>query len=187
MLKGVKAFEIYCLKFIELRLIHLYFTVWARNVNEVNCRKNIYSRCFVKRLVVLISNFVTVMGSANSVILDSIIWEMDFIPQFLVTISSRSCCIDKCTMTSSNGNTFFVTGPFCGEFTGHQWIPLTEASDAELWCFLWSAPWVNNQEAGDLRRHRTHYDVTAMEYFPHLLKNAGSEKSWANSLDCCWE
>ena len=28
----------------------------------------------------------------------------------------------------------------CGEFTGHRWIPRTKASDAELWCFLWSAP-----------------------------------------------
>ena len=39
-------------------------------------------------------------------------------------------------------NFFRVTGPLCGEFTGHQWmwIPLTKASDAELWCFLWSAP-----------------------------------------------
>ena len=26
--------------------------------------------------------------------------------------------------------------PFVGEFTGHRWNPLTEASDAELWCFL---------------------------------------------------
>ena len=43
-------------------------------------------------------------------------------------------------MTSSNGNIFCVTGPLCGEFTGHRWIPLTKASDAELWCFLWSAP-----------------------------------------------
>ena len=43
-------------------------------------------------------------------------------------------------MTSSNGNMFRVTGPLWGEFTGHQWIPLTKASDAELWCFLWSAP-----------------------------------------------
>ena len=43
-------------------------------------------------------------------------------------------------MTSSNGNIFRVTGPLCGEFTGHRWIPLTKASDAELWCFLWSAP-----------------------------------------------
>ena len=41
-------------------------------------------------------------------------------------------------MTSSNGNIFRVTGPLCGEFTGRRWIPLTKASDAELWCFLWS-------------------------------------------------
>ena len=69
-------------------------------------------------------------------------------------------------MTSSNGNIFRVTGPLCGEFTGHRWIPLTKASDAELWCFLWSAPWingrVNNSEAGDLRRHRAYYDVIVM-------------------------
>ena len=39
-------------------------------------------------------------------------------------------------MLSSNGNIFHVTGPLCGEFIGHWWIPLTKAS--ELWCFLWS-------------------------------------------------
>ena len=43
-------------------------------------------------------------------------------------------------MTSSNGNIFRVTGLLWVEFTGHRWIPLTKASDAELWCFLWSAP-----------------------------------------------
>ena len=37
-------------------------------------------------------------------------------------------------------NIFRATVPFCGEFTGHRWIPLTKASDAELWLFLWSAP-----------------------------------------------
>ena len=42
-------------------------------------------------------------------------------------------------MTSSNGNIFRVTGHLCGEFTGLRWIPHTKASDAELWCFLWSA------------------------------------------------
>ena len=40
-------------------------------------------------------------------------------------------------MTSSNGNSVRVTGPLGAKFTGHWWIPLTEASDAELWCFLW--------------------------------------------------
>ena len=44
---------------------------------------------------------------------------------------------------------------------------LTKANDAERWCFLWSAPteindWLNNGEAGDLRRHRADYDVTVM-------------------------
>ena len=45
----------------------------------------------------------------------------------------------KAMMTSSNGNIFRVTGHLCGEFTGLRWIPHTTASDAELWCFLWSA------------------------------------------------
>ena len=43
-------------------------------------------------------------------------------------------------MKSSNGNIFRVTGHLCGEFTGSPWIPHTKASDAELWCFLLSAP-----------------------------------------------
>ena len=42
-------------------------------------------------------------------------------------------------MTSSNGNIFRVTDHLCGEFTGPRWIPRTKASEAELWCFLWSA------------------------------------------------
>ena len=42
-------------------------------------------------------------------------------------------------MTSSNGSIFRVTGLLCGEFTGHRWTPSTKASDAGLWCFLWSS------------------------------------------------
>ena len=34
---------------------------------------------------------------------------------------------------------FRVTGPLWGESIGHRWIPLTKASDAELWCFRWTA------------------------------------------------
>ena len=43
-------------------------------------------------------------------------------------------------MASSNWNIIRVAGPLWGESTGHRWIPLTKASDVELWCFLWSAP-----------------------------------------------
>ena len=42
-------------------------------------------------------------------------------------------------MTSSNGNIFRVNGHLCGEFTGPRLLPRTKASDAELWCYLWSA------------------------------------------------
>ena len=55
----------------------------------------------------------------------------------LQSSSTLSLAITVSMMTSSNGNIFRVTGPLCGEFTGHRWIPHPNASDAELWCFLW--------------------------------------------------
>ena len=39
-------------------------------------------------------------------------------------------------MTSSNGNICRVTDLLCREFTGHRWIPLTKATDAELCVFF---------------------------------------------------
>ena len=73
------------------------------------------------------------------------------------------CAVFIVMMTSSNGNIFRVPGPLCGVFTGHRWIHRTKASNAELRWILWSVPWingwVNNREAGDLRRYRAHYDV----------------------------
>ena len=30
--------------------------------------------------------------------------------------------------------------------------------------YAWTNGWVNNREAGDLRRHRAHYDVIAMKH-----------------------
>ena len=65
-------------------------------------------------------------------------------------------------MTSSNRNIFGVTG----HFTGRRWIPLTKASDADLRCLLWSVPEQTvDRDAGDLRRHRAHYDSTVMTMF----------------------
>ena len=73
----------------------------------------------------------------------------------------------RCIMTSSNGNIFRITGPWWGESNGHQRIPLTRASGAELSYFIFicawtSSGWANNRDAGDLRRHRAHYDVIVM-------------------------
>ena len=52
----------------------------------------------------------------------------------------KTCFTPVLMITSSNGNIIRVTGHLCGELTGPRWIPRTKASDAELWCFLWSAP-----------------------------------------------
>ena len=40
-----------------------------------------------------------------------------------------------------------LTGPLWGESTAHRWIPLTKASNADLWCFLWSPSnkWLSEQ------------------------------------------
>ena len=72
-------------------------------------------------------------------------------------------------MTSSNGNIFRVTGPLCGELTGHFFISPHKGQWREALMFslicAWINSWVNNGEAGDLRRHCAHYDVIVM----HLL------------------
>ena len=76
------------------------------------------------------------------------------------TLGNRLIQLSLCMifmMTSSNGNIFRATGHLCGEFTGHRWIPRTKASDAELWCLLWSAPewgWWFEIPIRSLWRHR---------------------------------
>ena len=76
-------------------------------------------------------------------------------------------------MTPSNGNIFRVTGPLCGEFTGHQWHPPPPPTHthtqrkyqwrrALLIFFICAYNWANNREAEDLRRHHAYYDVIVM-------------------------
>ena len=67
-------------------------------------------------------------------------------------------------MTSSNGNISRVTGP--------RWIPRSPVNSphkgqwrgALMFSLICTRKkgWVNNGEAGDLRRHPAHYDVTVM-------------------------
>ena len=69
-------------------------------------------------------------------------------------------------MTSPNGNIFRVTGHLCG------WIhrsPVNSPHKGQWrWALMfsliyaWINGWENNGDAGDLRRHRAHYDVTVM-------------------------
>ena len=66
-------------------------------------------------------------------------------------------------------------------------IPRTKASDAELLCFLWYVyarinGWVNNREAGDLRRHRVHFDVIVMNY---RIGTSATWETWRRKR-CHW-
>ena len=74
--------------------------------------------------------------------------------------------------TSSNGNMFRVAG-FCAGNSPvaagiHRWPVNSPHTDQWRGAFMfsltcaWTNGWVNNQDAGDLRRHRTHYDVKVM-------------------------
>ena len=79
-----------------------------------------------------------------------------------VLVFSRKVYPFNIMITLSNGNILGVTGPLCGEFTGHkgQW---REALMFSLVC-VWLNGWVNNREAGDLRRYRSHYSVIVMSF-----------------------
>ena len=69
--------------------------------------------------------------------------------------------------TSSNGNIFRIAGHLCGEFAGRAPVnsPFKSQCRGALMFPLicaWINGWVNNGEAGDLRRHCAHYDVTVI-------------------------
>ena len=73
-------------------------------------------------------------------------------------------------MTSSNGNIFRVTGPLCGEFTGHWWIHLKRPATLGFDVFFdlrLNKP-LSKGNAGDFRRHRAHYDVNGMRLIRSL-------------------
>ena len=109
-------------------------------------------------------------------------------------------CITYCYrgIIKGHGNIFHVTGPLWGESTGHRWIPLTKASDAELWCLLWSA-W--KKRLGKQSRRRwfetispslwRHYNVSNITtpawhwhlWFHYLKSNAGPNYSHSRLHD----
>ena len=74
--------------------------------------------------------------------------------------------VDRCkTCWRHKMETFFAllvilcgNSPVTGEFSAQR--PVTRSFDFFL--RTWINGWISNREAGDFRRHRTHYDVTVM-------------------------
>ena len=65
-------------------------------------------------------------------------------------------------MTSSNGNIFRVTGHLCGDPVNSQQKGQWRGALMFSLICVWINDWVNNREAGDLRRYRAHHDVIVM-------------------------
>ena len=75
-----------------------------------------------------------------------------------------------------------VNSPHKGQWRGALMVSLI--------C-VWIIGWVNNREAGDLRRYRTHYDVTVMLQADHIRNyrfDIWGRRSWptvVRVMACC--
>ena len=74
--------------------------------------------------------------------------------------------------------------PVTGEFPAQR--PVTQSFDVFFICARTNG-WVNNCEAGDLRHHRAHYDVTVMRFEETFQK---SDMTWLGKtviwVFYCW-
>ena len=62
--------------------------------------------------------------------------------------------------------------PATGEFPAPR--PMTQSFDV-FFDLRWINGWVNNREAGELRRYRAHYDVIVM-ITPHVRQGVSNNK-----------
>ena len=116
--------------------------------------------------VIMTLLFLTLNRRLGPVVEKKYLWNQCPLHQLCSFVSYRIGSYNEHMMTSSNGNTFCVTGHVCGEFTGPpvnsphkgQWRGALMFS---LIC-TWINGWVNNREAGDLRHYRVHNDVIVM-------------------------
>ena len=72
---------------------------------------------------------------------------------------------------SSYGNSSALLAPCEGNHRSQldsRKKPVARSCDASL-IYAWTNDWPNNRDAGDLRRHRAHHDVTIMPWTDMLL------------------
>ena len=86
---------------------------------------------------------------------------------------SRNVCDEFFMLTLSNGNIFRVTCPSCGAIHRSSVISLHKGQWCGIFIFSLICVWINgrinNREAGDLRRHCAHYEVSVMYQFCSCL------------------
>ena len=121
----------------------------------------------------MVSRILVSIGSGNSLVHDgplAIAWitaELLSVKSWTLQLKAIALEMLITWWRHQNGNIFRVTGHLCGEFTGDRWIPCTNGQWRGALMFsliyVWINGWVNNHEAGDLRCHHAHYDITVMK------------------------
>ena len=153
---GSKVFVLMHWRYCSLALSHRYAKHYAHSMLStfVDSREELYGLIRISRFRYFNSD-----------------WPSHYNPRVLVNVRSvivaRSASSTGGDMiTSWNGNIFRVAGPLCGEFTGHRWIkPKGQWRGALMFSLIcaWTNDWANNEDTGDLKRHRAHYDVSVMD------------------------
>ena len=119
----------------------------------------------------------------------------------LIQIPQTLFCVRRCSHFYANSTLEFnsnvksaiifrVTGPLRGESTGNRWIPLTKGQRRGALMFSLVCArtngWSNNRNAGDLRRHGAHSDVTLVpKRHGTLLMGSTRDQSLVLSADRC--
>ena len=67
-------------------------------------------------------------------------------------------------------------GPLWGESSGRRWIPLTKASDGELWCVLWSVldKWLSKQSS------HLWFEMPSRSLWRHYNGSLSNQYFWTN-------
>ena len=90
-------------------------------------------------------------------VLDNIVWAANHIPWWRHQMETFSALLAICAGNSAAS----------GEFPVQR--PVTRSFDV-FFALRWINGWVNNREAGDLRRYRAHYDGIIMRYGQRAMK-----------------
>ena len=120
---------------------------------------------FGRKLTMLWCDYTVLRISQHSKLLNALAW-CQIGTRLIQLAASYAHLHPCCMMTSSNGNIFLRYWPIV---RGIHWPPVNSPHKGQwrgalifsLIC-AWINGWVNNHEAGDLRCHHAHYNVTVM-------------------------
>ena len=152
--------------YFNLNMLGVYYTLYAAiyDIHDVQYRaKPVFRHNTVNQFIYVNHHqwdvSLHLLNSQNQ-----FSWCCKFAEGVLMVTACCVICVRNYMMTSSNGKLLVIcawNSPVTGEFPLQR--PVTRSFDIFFGLSL-NNRWVNNHEAGDLRRHRAHDDVIVMRW-----------------------